>query len=606
MQSLTNTAQKETTQEKVKKQVPKKLKKYLTSTLCLSLVTLGGVQGYNQFFVEEPLVALTGTVTYGQLGTILEGSGNANSAEVQSVSAVSNSEILAVYVSAGDTVVEGQLLYTQDDSEIDEQIELYREEITTYEETISDYYSTISDYEKAISDLREDISEATVTASFSGKISGITVKEGDIISSSTQLGQLTDSSNMDVVLYFSYANENDIHIGDTAEVSIPEQMMILSGTVSHIKKVEYVSKEGTRCFSVTISVKNPNSLQEGTAVSATIGTMYPVEAGYLTFAQDTSVNSSMSGEVTAVYVDNYEMVTAGQTLFQLNTSDLLEQIQEYQDKITSVRSQITTVQSKITSLQEDIAEEEARRSEFQVYSEISGKIISVNVKEGQNASTSMPALVIYNLDNMTFTANIDELDFEHVYQGMPVEVSYSTSNTTQEFQGEISAISYEANNDSGVAYFPITITVESDGAVSSGVTLSYKIAVGDADEGYLVPIDAVQSYENSSYLYIQGTGTSETVIEDLPEGFYPLQVTVLSSNSQYALISSDSGTIQEDMTVFTRYQATAPSGGDTTSATTGDMDMDAMMAMRESMMTSGGMSGTSGSSTGSTKGERGG
>lgn len=45
----------------------------------------------------------------------------------------SEAEITGVYVSAGDTVEVGDLLYTQDDSELDDQIEEYQDQITEQE-----------------------------------------------------------------------------------------------------------------------------------------------------------------------------------------------------------------------------------------------------------------------------------------------------------------------------------------------------------------------------------------------------------------------------------------------------------------------------------------
>ncbi|MFI3251048.1 MAG: HlyD family efflux transporter periplasmic adaptor subunit, partial [Eubacteriales bacterium] len=223
------------------KKIPKK---HLTSTLCVTLVAVGGFQGYSLFFVEEDAVPLTTTVSYGQLGTTIEGSGTATSAQTQSISAASNSEILGVYVSPGDTVEAGQLLYIQDDTELDELIEDYEAQIAEHQSTIADYYATIAEYQSDISDLQEDINNASIKASFHGKVTEISHKVGDNVNSGNQLAQLTDSSKMEVVLYFSYAYENDISIGDSATISIAEQMLVLTGTVTNIKKVEYITTEG--------------------------------------------------------------------------------------------------------------------------------------------------------------------------------------------------------------------------------------------------------------------------------------------------------------------------------------------------------------------------
>lgn len=616
-----------------KKQDKGKIKKYFSSALCLSLVTVGSIQGFSLFFALDTPIPLTGTVSYGQLGTALEGSGTASSAEVQSISLHSTGEILDVYVSAGEIIQEGQILYRQDDSEIDEAILVlegdieahydsiseyyeiidgYQVSISDYYEDINDYQDTISDYEKDISDLEDDIKNLTVTAPFSGKLTDISVKTGDSINSDGTLATLSDNGELSVDLYFSYNYEHEISVGDSANISVPDLMLSLKATVSEIKKVEYITKEGAKCFLVKITVPNSGALASGMEVSANIGDIYPVEAGILENSQELTILSPNSGTIEEVFVSNYENVKTGDSLFFLNSSSLEEEISNLYDSIATIEKNIANIEKNISSTQssiskqmEKIADEEEEisdifieiadleesRSDFVVYSEISGKIITVNVEEGETPSLVLPAVLIYNLDTMTFTANIDELDVEHVYIGMPVTVSYSTSGSTQNYIGEITAISYEANNDSGVAYFPTTISVDTMGELSSGVSISYKIAIGDADEGFLVPIDAVKSYENGTCIYIEGNSTSGLAVEDLPEGYYALDVTVESSDSQNALISSNSPELLEGMTVFTRYQATEPSNGDVTSAIsgTGEMDMEAMMAMRDSMMASGGM-----------------
>lgn len=351
--------------EKKKKKLPQFKKKYLTSTLRFGLMAVGGLKGYNLFFIEEPLVALTGTATYGVLGTSIEGSGSTSSVLTQSVSVASTSEVLGVYVTPGDEILEGQLLYIQDDSELDDRIEAFYEVIEGHNDTINNIstYKDIADYKVDIQDYYEDIKDV-----------------------------------------------------------------------------------------------------------------------------------------------------------------------------------------------------EGERSDFEVYSEISGKVITVNVREGFSPNAAQAAVVIYNMDTMELTANVDELDMEHVSMGMDVNLSYSTGGSNQNFTGYVSAMSYEATNDNGVAYFPIVIAVESEGAISSGVNVSYAISVGDTEEGYLVPVDALKQNPQGTCVYIQGTaptGTTSVTVEEgaKPEGYYAQLVEISTSNSSYALIREG---LTEGMTVFTPYQTTAP------------------------------------------------
>ena len=171
-------------------------------------------------------------------------------------------------------------------------------------------------------------------------------------------------------------------------------------------------------------------------------------------------------------------------------------------------------------------------------------------------------MTLYNLDAMTITANIDELDIDNITMGMEVDITQSGAESDTHYTGTVTAISYEATNTNGVAYFPITITIPSEGALSAGVNVSYTITVGDESEGVLAPIAALKSTSEGTCLFVKADTRPDNAVdlEDgvVPDGFYAVPVETGVSNSQYVRILSG-------VEVFTRYQQAAPSGGDTTS-----------------------------------------
>ena len=178
----------------------------------------------------------------------------------------------------------------------------------------------------------------------------------------------------------------------------------------------------------------------------------------------------------------------------------------------------------------------------------------------------MTAVSVYNLDSMTISANIDELDIDNITMGMEVTITQSGAEDDTYYTGTVTEISYEATNSNGVAYFPITITIPSEGNLSAGVNVSYTITVGDESEGVLAPIAALKSTSEGTCLFVKSDTRPENAVdlEDgvVPDGFYAVPVETGVSNSQYVRILSG---VEEGVEVFTRYQTTAPSGGETTS-----------------------------------------
>ena len=538
----------------------RKLKrKTIILIVVLAAVAAGAAVGIRTlFFSESSSTPLAETTTYGTLATTITGTGTTVPADSVTYTTASDSEILEVYVSAGDTVEVGDLLYVQDDSELDEEIEGYQDEIYTLQDELESY-------QEQMEDIQETMAELTVTAPFSGRITEVSVEEGDNVMEGATLAKLVDDSSMTLTQYFSYAYENQIYLGMEAGVSISSLMLNLTGTVTDIRKVERITAEGTKCFAVTVTVENPGALTEGMTgagylVADSGEQIYPAVEGTLVYASSADLTAEAAGELTAVNVVDYEKVTAGQTLFMVDGSD-------YQDQLESVQQKITQTQERITTYEEKITETEEKRADFSVTSEIAGKVIMVGVQAGESPRQSgQTAVSVYNLDSMTILANIDELDIDNIEMGMEVTVTQSGAEQDTIYTGTVTEISYEATNSNGVAYFPITITIPSEGQLSAGVNVSYSITVGDESEGVLAPIAALKSTSEGTCLFVKADTRPENAVDledgTVPEGFYAVPVEVGVSNSQYVRILSG---VEEGVEVFTRYQTAAPSGGDSTS-----------------------------------------
>ena len=167
--------------------------------------------------------------------------------------------------------------------------------------------------------------------------------------------------------------------------------------------------------------------------------------GELEYRRSNDLTAEVGGEVTGIGAVDYEQVSAGAVLVQLDGAD-------YQKQVESVNKQITQTQEKIVQLQEKSAETEEKRSDYAVTAELAGKIIMVNVREGESPREAGPTAVeLYNLDSMTITANIDELDIDGIAMGMEVDITQSGAESDTHYTGTVTEISYEATNSNGVA-----------------------------------------------------------------------------------------------------------------------------------------------------------
>ncbi len=521
------------------------------------------------FFATASAAVLTGQTTYGTLDTTIEGTGTTLPADSVTYTTASgeNAEILKVCVSAGDTVEVGDLLYIQDDAEVDKAIE-------EYEDDIVDYQSQLDSYHDQLSALYEEMEGLTVTAQAAGHLSGVTVEEGDTVRVGDQLAVLSVDGSMKLTQYFSYAYEDEIYLGMSAVISIPDLMKSYDGTVTRISKVERVTAEGTKCFAVTVTISNPGALTEnmtaGGYLAGAAGSIYPAIEGTLEYADQVTITAEAAGKITFADAEDYQSVSAGQVLFTIDGSD-------YASQIETCTNQIQRLGARIEALEERIQEAEESRADYEVYSEIAGKVIMVTVAEGDKPQAGHTAVMIYDLETMSISVNIDELDIEYVSKGMEVTIIRSGAETNERYSGTVTEVSLEASSSGGVATFPVTIEIDSGGALSAGVSVSYYISTGGSDaleEGVLAPVAAVQYTDEGAMLFVQADRRPEGAVDlegvEVPGGFYAVPVETGSSNANYIRILSG---VEEGATVFLGYQQTAPSGGNSTSSNGSDGNM---------------------------------
>ena len=277
--------------------------------LVLALAAGAALGGKALFFSGEEQTPLTEQTTYGSLSTTLSGTGTTMPADSVTYTTASETEITGVYVSAGDTVEVGELLYTQDDSELDDQIEEYQDQITEQE-------NQLDDYQEQLAQLQEEIAALTVTAPFAGRITDVAVDVGDNVAAGTKLATLVDDSQMCLTQYFSYAYEDQVYVGMKAGVSVASLMLNQEGTVTDIQMVDRVTAEGTHCFAVTVTLDNPGAFTEGMTgagylVADSGEKLYPSVEGELEYRRSQDLTAEVGGEVTGIGAVDYEQVSAG-------------------------------------------------------------------------------------------------------------------------------------------------------------------------------------------------------------------------------------------------------------------------------------------------------
>ena len=414
---------------------------------------------------EDKGEVMTGTVEYGSIQSTVEGSGMTKARNSASVTPGSGT-VLELYVQEGDQVEEGQQLYKMDDTAA-------REAVTAAQEAVDNA-------QKELQAVYDKIAELTIRAPHSGNLREVAdLKVGDTVNEGDPIATVVNDTKLRLSLYYSYAYEDQIKVGQTAQISIPAIMGSRTGTVEKINKVRFVSPEGATHFEVVLVLDNPGTLTEGMEASASLTSgdgspIYPYENGKLEFYETTVVKAKASGPVEQFGLMNYGDVKAGQVMVQLGAKDTDEQIAAKEEALKAAQEKLTEANNEL--------------SKYNATAPISGTILSCSLQAGMEVQSGQ-GITIADTTQMIIEISVDEMNARYIKTGMMVNIDqYGTP-----YMGIVESVSMTASGENGVASVPAVVTVDNfDGSMIPGTYVSYSFVASESENCLVVPVQAVK------------------------------------------------------------------------------------------------------------------
>ncbi|MDL2273825.1 HlyD family efflux transporter periplasmic adaptor subunit [Oscillospiraceae bacterium OttesenSCG-928-G22] len=474
----------------------------------------------NLFFTEVIIPDLLAVAYRGPFNSSISGNGEVKATKTEAVTVKAKGDLLELFVTEGQAVNVGDPLFKVDDKVI--------------RETITEAEDTLATYQQDLNDIYEKIANLTITAPFRGKTLDVKIKEGDRVAEGAEICTLVDDSKMWLTQYFSYAFENDIKVGMSAEVSIPSTMSVVNGKVQEIQKIRKITPEGTILFEVRILLDNPGALAKDMVATATLAgpdglVISPSEAGTLEYYREETVVSEAAGKVITLKARDYYDFSSGATLVQLEG--------------TSYDDSIKAANEKIKKQQETLQEYYDQLNTFNAVAPMAGTIMSIGPKVGDTIEAGSTVLTISDTSAMLLEVNIDERDVSKIEVGMPVELTQEQSDGQAFFFGAVKTISLEGKYDYGYGYFPTTIEIMESEGLRAGTTLQYVITTGAKDDCLLVETGAIKYTDAGVCVFLKAEERPENAIdieggEAVPEGYYAVPVEVGLSDSSVTEIVS--------------------------------------------------------------------
>ena len=518
-------------QSKESKQRKRRMKNAIIAAVILAVLAVGGFFLYRFLTAQDSVESeiQTQTADISSIQSVVSGSGNARAKESAAITLTQGGTVQEVLVSAGDTVTVGQPLYTIRSQEAEDAV-------TTAQEKVDNL-------QKDMSDLVEKANNLTVRAPFAGKLVEVSEFQTDQkISEGETVCTLANDKRLKLSLYFSYAYENDISVGQSATVSIPAVMTTVPGTVEEINQVSDISPEGSVYFEVVVAFDNPNTLTADMTATATLaaadGTpIYPYSNSTTEYYEVRKITTEAGGPLISQNLLRYANVNAGDPLLVMGSD--------------TIDSDIRAKQKEIDDATEDLAEAQKALSNFNATAPIDGTVTSCTLTPGAEVKSGETVITISNNTNMVVEITVDDRNISFVQPGMTVDLTDYNGNV---FVGTVSSIdmSIGDNSANGMTSYPVTLDVDnSAGTLLAGMWLDYSFVASQSNDCIVVPMQAVKyvsDEDGSTYtvVFIRADERPENAVDlDIPEtepgqtptypgpedGFYAVPVTTgLSDN----------------------------------------------------------------------------
>lgn len=189
-------------------------------------------------------------------------------------------------------------------------------------------------------------------------------------------------------------------------------------------------------------------------------------------------------------------------------------------------------------------------------------VTSYSIPETETKATSSNYIQVQNLEDLVINLSISESEISNISLGQEVEISL-TADSSKTYTGTITKIDSIGNYSSSGTTFDVEVSLENDGSIKIGMSVSCTINIDELTDVLAVPIDAVQINGDRRYVIVVQNG--ETTEVEVETGL---------SNDEYVQITSglDGGETIQVVTTTKQSTIRSDSSDDSQMEAGGNMD----------------------------------
>ena len=510
----------ETKQKKRRGRAGRSIKKWIKRLILLAVVLaaiLFGLKAYikNQAANSDTESSYSQTqVMRGAMSETVYGTGTTSARNQPNVLAEADGTLTDLRVSVGDEVKAGDILAVLTNDEIDD--------------TITDLEFALWDLDAQITETRAGSKVSSIEAPVAGRVVAIYAKAGDdalaVFRREGTLAVISTDERMKVELTSA---EGALGLALDEKVTVIGEHIYAEGTVVEL------TRQGMQATITVMEDDLPMNkdydgdgkadMIMGRTVEVRNADNQIIGEGTLEPNKPMAV-SAFGGTIT--YVDAILGSKVGRTerMFRLTDSPLTLTIEELR------------LQREASA--KELEEAKEQRENLIIVAPCDGTVATLDVEEGDEITSGTLIGSILQGEDMNLTIAVDELDVVQVEIGQPVSITIDALSSL-ELTGEVYKIAPVGNNSGGVTTYDVELTFDAAGTgVRSGMNATGEIEVASADDVLYVPVEALMTIKNQTYVMVADGGT-----------------TVLADAAQSAASGSQRGSCGQGM------QGGMPSGG---------------------------------------------
>lgn len=484
----------ETKQKKRRGRAGRSIKKWIKRLILLAVVLAAVLFGLKAYIRNQ--AASSGTedsysqtqVMRGAMSETVYGTGTTSARNQPNVLAEADGTLTDLRVSVGDEVKEGGILAVLTNDEIDD--------------TITDLEFALWDLDAQITETRAGSKVSSIEAPVAGRVVAIYAKAGDdalaVFRREGALAVISTDERMKVELTSA---EGALGLSLDEKVTVIGEHIYAEGTVVEL------TRQGTQATITVMEDDLPMNkdydgdgkadMIMGRAVEVRNADNQIIGEGTLEPNKPMAV-SAFGGTIT--YVDAILGSKVGRTerMFRLTDSPLTLTIEELR------------LQREASA--KELEEAKQQRENLIIVAPCDGTVATLDVEEGDEITSGTLIGSILQGEDMNLTIAVDELDVVQVEIGQPVSITIDALSSL-ELTGKVYKIAPVGNNSGGVTTYDVELTFDAAGTgVRSGMNATGEIEVASADDVLYVPVEALMTIKNQTYVMVADGGT--TVLAD--------------------------------------------------------------------------------------------